>query len=111
MLYVALFPVMHTLVTSCKLLAGHAIKEGGLSFPAPQPAHVAGVCAVPAPDGEPLSEPATPVSGRSGPSDGPAPLMDPRHPNMPVLDENMLFFTRGLLTFGAGMNLKMACTR
>eukprot|EP00877_Chromochloris_zofingiensis_P005908 jgi/Chrzof1/1570/Cz10g12240.t1 len=66
---------------------------------------------VPAPDGEPLSEPATPVSGRSGPSDGPAPLMDPRHPNMPVLDENMLFFTRGLLTFGAGMNLKMACTR
>jgi len=30
---------------------------------------------------------------------------------VPVLDESMLFFTRGALTFGTGMQLKMACTR
>jgi hypothetical protein len=39
------------------------------------------------------------------------PLMDPRNPNMPVLDDSMLFFQRGVLNFGTGMNLKMACTR
>jgi len=38
-------------------------------------------------------------------------VMDARNPNMPVLDESMLFFTRGALTFGTGMQLKMACTR
>jgi hypothetical protein len=40
-----------------------------------------------------------------------APLMDPRNPNMPVLDDSMMFFSRGALTFNTGMNLKMACTR
>lgn len=38
-------------------------------------------------------------------------LRDPVNPNMPMLDDSMLFFTRGVLTFGTGMNLKMACTR
>ncbi|KIY92560.1 hypothetical protein MNEG_15403 [Monoraphidium neglectum] len=38
-------------------------------------------------------------------------VMDARNPNMPLLDESMLFFTRGALTFGTGMQLKMACTR
>ncbi|KAI8463417.1 MAG: hypothetical protein J3K34DRAFT_444097 [Monoraphidium minutum] len=38
-------------------------------------------------------------------------VMDARNPNMPVLDESMLFFGRGVLTFGTGMQLKMACTR
>jgi hypothetical protein len=38
-------------------------------------------------------------------------LRDPINPNMPMLDDSMLFFTRGVLTFGTGMNLKMACTR
>ena len=32
-------------------------------------------------------------------------LMDARNPNMPVLDESMLFFTRGALTFGTGMQV------
>eukprot|EP00879_Flechtneria_rotunda_P001196 GHRR01001343.1.p1 GENE.GHRR01001343.1~~GHRR01001343.1.p1 ORF type:complete len:189 (-),score=41.48 GHRR01001343.1:3147-3713(-) len=36
---------------------------------------------------------------------------DPLNPNMPMLDDSMLFFTRGVLMFGTGMNLKMACTR
>jgi hypothetical protein len=39
------------------------------------------------------------------------PVMDARNPNMPVLDDSMLFFARGALTFGTGMQLKMACTR
>jgi len=38
-------------------------------------------------------------------------LRDTINPNMPMLDDSMLFFTRGVLTFGTGMNLKMACTR
>jgi len=38
-------------------------------------------------------------------------LRDPINPNMPMLDDSMLFFTRGVLTFGTGMNLKMATTR
>lgn len=38
-------------------------------------------------------------------------MHDPLNPNMPMLDDSMLFFTRGVLTFGTGMNLKMACTR
>eukprot|EP00882_Tetradesmus_deserticola_P012294 GHRQ01013028.1.p1 GENE.GHRQ01013028.1~~GHRQ01013028.1.p1 ORF type:complete len:287 (+),score=158.48 GHRQ01013028.1:364-1224(+) len=38
-------------------------------------------------------------------------LHDPLNPNMPMLDDSMLFFQRGVLTFGTGMHLKMACTR
>jgi len=37
-------------------------------------------------------------------------LRDPINPNMPMLDDSMLSSTRGVLTFGAGMNLKMATT-
>ena len=49
---------------------------------------------------------------RDGGADGQQTVLrDPINPNMPMLDDSMLFFTRGVLTFGTGMNLKMACTR
>ncbi len=38
-------------------------------------------------------------------------LRDPLNPHLPLLDDSMIFFTRGCLTFGAGMNIKMAATR
>lgn len=57
------------------------------------------------------STPRRQPDGVQGPSPSPAPLHDPLNPNMPMLDDSMLFFSRGLLTFGTGMNLKMACTR
>lgn len=50
-------------------------------------------------------------SSRDGQDSQQQVLRDPINPNMPMLDDSMLFFTRGVLTFGTGMNLKMACTR
>lgn len=38
-------------------------------------------------------------------------VTDARSPNTPCLDDSMLFFARGRLTFGTGMQLKMACAR
>jgi hypothetical protein len=49
--------------------------------------------------------------GASGDRERDGVLRDPVNPNMPMLDDSMLFFARGVLTFGTGMNLKMACTR
>lgn len=61
---------------------------------------------------------APPLSPNDSLRDGGSPMQqgsqvlhDPVNPNMPMLDDSMLFFTRGVLTFGTGMHLKMACTR
>lgn len=51
------------------------------------------------------------TSATSDAPDGSGLVMNARNPNMPALDDSMLFFTRGQLTFGTGMQLKMACTR
>jgi hypothetical protein len=59
-------------------------------------------------------QPDSPSGSREGGTAGDASqqvLRDTINPNMPMLDDSMLFFTRGVLTFGTGMNLKMACTR
>jgi hypothetical protein len=60
-------------------------------------------------------QPDSPSGSRDGAAaaaDGAAQVLrDTINPNMPMLDDSMLFFTRGVLTFGTGMNLKMACTR
>ncbi|KAF8057725.1 hypothetical protein HT031_005909 [Scenedesmus sp. PABB004] len=68
--------------------------------------------------GAPLPSPGA-SGGGWGAGDGPGPsprpgagvLFDPLNPNMPVLDDSMLFFGRGALSFGTGMHLKMAATR
>eukprot|EP00878_Enallax_costatus_P020355 GHUV01021510.1.p1 GENE.GHUV01021510.1~~GHUV01021510.1.p1 ORF type:complete len:707 (+),score=273.69 GHUV01021510.1:214-2121(+) len=55
--------------------------------------------------------PDSPTRSQDGLQQQSSVLHDPLNPNMPMLDDSMLFFTRGVLTFGTGMNLKMACTR
>jgi hypothetical protein len=52
-----------------------------------------------------------PPSSRDGVDAQQQVLRDTIDPNMPMLDDSMLFFTRDVLTVVTGVNLKMACTR
>jgi hypothetical protein len=49
--------------------------------------------------------------GSSGPGQGAGARRAGSFSEVPRLDDSMLLFTRGALTFGTGMQLKLACTR